>query len=154
MATNMIFLHGFVGKDAELKTTTNNKPMARFSLATTETWKDQQGVKQSKTEWHQIVVWGTKAESVAKIIRKGQELLVKGKLEYNEDKEKKITYAFIKLIDFDFCGKRGDSGNSNHTPDPEFSGREDNREFSPEDDGFPASAPSSSAGSFDDDVPF
>jgi single-strand DNA-binding protein len=127
MGMNKCTLHGHVGKDPELKKTSANKSFCRFSLATTETWKDQSGEKKSKTEWHQIVAWGKQAESIVKFVKKGQEIIVNGKIEYQtvedkNDSSKKVTFTSIKLIDFDFCGKKdGNSGGGSY-PEPEESG--------------------------------
>ena len=128
MGMNRIFLHGFVGKDAELKTASGEKSYCRFSLATTETWKNPAGEKQSKTEWHQIIAWGKKGENAAKFIKKGMELFVDGKVEYQDvadkdDSSKKYRFTSIKMENFDFCGKRGDNGGS-YAPDPEPTGRD------------------------------
>lgn len=145
MGMNKISLHGHVGKDPELKTTKDNNPFCRFSLATTESWKDKSGEKKSKTEWHQIVAWGKQAEAISKYVVKGQELIVEGKVEYQtvedkNDSSKKVTYTSIKLLNFDFCGKKADSGGSGSArPDPEPSG------YTPDSD---------SDSSIDEDIPF
>ena len=59
---NKVLLIGNLGKDPEMKMTPGGQPMCRFSVATTETWKDRDGNKQSKTEWHNVVTWGKQAE--------------------------------------------------------------------------------------------
>jgi single-strand DNA-binding protein len=120
MGMNEVKLHGFVGKDAELKVTSGGKKYCRFSLATTETWKNPDGEKQSKTEWHQIICWGAKGENASKYIKKGKELLITGKIEYTEDKDDKTKkWTTIKMTEFDFCGKLGDTSSSyEHEPEP------------------------------------
>lgn len=124
MSMNECRLHGFVGKDAELKETGAGKKYCVFSLATTENWKDPQGEKQSKTEWHNVIAWGKPGENAAKMIKKGTELIVCGKIEYQPDKENpKVKFTSIKMVSFDFCGKRGDTGGNNY-PEPEPSGRD------------------------------
>ena len=147
MGMNKVTLHGFVGKDAELKTTPGGKSYCKFSLATTEQWKDPQGEKQSKTEWHQIVCWGKAGENAAKYIKKGAELIIEGKIEYQDvldkdDSSKKFRFTTIKMSTFDFCGKRGDNSGGSSSPDPEPSGR----------DAYDSSSNESS--SSDDDIPF
>ena len=69
---NKVLLIGNLGRDPELKSTPSGQQVARFSVATTETWKNQAGEKQSKTEWHNIVVWGKQAEIAEKYLRKGK----------------------------------------------------------------------------------
>lgn len=81
---NKVMLIGNLGKDPELKVTPSGQPVAKFSLATTETWKNPQGEKQSKTEWHNIVVWGKQAEIAEKYLRKGKQILVEGRIQYRE----------------------------------------------------------------------
>lgn len=136
---------GFVGRDPELKMTPNGQALCRFSIATTERWvKD--GEKKEKTEWHNIVAWGKQAEAIEKYVRKGQELLIEGKIEYNtyadkDNPDKKLYSTHIRLDRFEFCGKSNDGGSSR--PDPEPSGY--------------AAEPSSngtSGGNYDEDIPF
>jgi single-strand DNA-binding protein len=148
MGMNKCTLHGHVGKDPELKKTSADKPFCRFSLATTETWKDQSGEKKSKTEWHQVVAWGKQAEAIAKFVKKGQEIIVNGKIEYQtvedkNDSSKKVTFTSIKLIDFDFCGKKDGNSGSGY-PEPEESGYS----------GGGSSDSGAGDSSVDDDIPF
>lgn len=77
-------LIGNLGKNPELKMTSTGNPVARFSLATTETWKNAQGEKQSRTDWHNILVWGKQAEVAEKFLRKGKQVLVEGRIQYRE----------------------------------------------------------------------
>ena len=146
MSTNKLFLHGFLGRDPELKMTPAGVPLCRFSVATTETWKTKEGEKKSKTEWHNVVAWNKQAENIEKFFKKGSEIMLEGKVEYTEaknpaDESKKIWYTHVKLISFDFCGK---SGGSSAAPDPEETGYQG---------GSPAS---DNNGSVDDDqdIPF
>lgn len=149
---NKTFLKGFVGKDPEVKTNQGGDKYARFSLATTEKWKDKQGNQQSKTEWHTIVAFGNVVDVIAKHVRKGSELLVEGKINYQtvegQDGVKKF-FTNIRLINMEFCGKASGSGR----PYPENAGPDYGGGSS--DDGFD-SGPSTPApaGGFDDDIPF
>lgn len=129
MSTNKVILHGFLGKDPELKATPGGATLCRFSVATTENWKDKDGSAKSKTEWHNIVAWGKQGEAIEKFFKKGAEIIIEGKIEYTEgknpaDENKKIWYTHIKLNAFDFCGKKGESG-GHHEPDPEQTGYAD-----------------------------
>ena len=153
-SNNIIFLHGFVGKDAEVKSTPGGQQFARFPFATTETWTNPQGEKQQKTEWHQIIAWAAVADRVGKYIKKGTELNIVGKVEYQERKNEagEVVYppfVNIKLRDFTFCGKKG-TGSSNDRPDPEPSGR-DAYPDQHEDNGNTTSAQN---GGYDEDIPF
>lgn len=76
--------------------------MMRFSLATNEYWKDKDGNRQTRTEWHNVVVFGNRADYLQKIITKGALLAVSGTLRYNKwvDKhEQNRSTAQIHLSD-------------------------------------------------------
>ena len=64
---NKVTLIGNLGKDPEMRSTTNGSRVANFSLATSRTWNDASGTKQEKTEWHRCVVWNTKNSQLADI---------------------------------------------------------------------------------------
>lgn len=153
MSMNKCYLHGNVGQDPQSKTLPDGKMLCRFSIATTETWKNQAGEKQSKTEWHNIAAWGKQAEAISKFVKKGSELLIEGKIEYTQDKDDpKKKYTNIRLITFNFCGKKGSGGGS--TPDPEYSGPEYGSDSqTPDMDEPNASSPAPSTFP-DDDIPF
>ncbi len=71
-------LIGNLGNDPELRDA-NGTPVCSFSVATTERWKDQQGNKQEKTEWHQIVAWGNLATICDQYLSKGSKVYIEGK---------------------------------------------------------------------------
>lgn len=77
---NSVHLIGRLGKDPEVKTFDSNKKKASFTIATTDTYKNQKGEKVEDTQWHNIVVWGALAGIVEKYLKKGQEVMVEGKL--------------------------------------------------------------------------
>jgi single-strand DNA-binding protein len=79
-SVNKVILVGNLGRDPEVKLTPNGKRVASFSIATTERFSDQQGNRQEKTEWHNIVAWGKVAEIVQQYARKGSSIYVEGKL--------------------------------------------------------------------------
>jgi len=81
MSVNKAILIGHLGKDPELKYTTNGRAVATFSLATNENWTDQSGQKQTKTTWHNIVAWGKQAEVINEYCRKGKQLYIEGRIE-------------------------------------------------------------------------
>jgi len=93
---NKVILCGNVGRDPEVKSTENSK-IAKFSLATTEKYKGEE-----KTEWHNIIAWGSLAEIVAKYIRKGSKLLIDGKIQTKKYQEKYYTEILalsIQMLD-------------------------------------------------------
>lgn len=81
MSLNRVTLLGNVGKDPEIRTTQDGKKVANFSLATTERWKDKQGQRQEKTEWHRLVAFDPLATTVEAYVVKGGQLFVEGKLQ-------------------------------------------------------------------------
>lgn len=86
---NKVILIGNLGKDPELRYLEGNIPKARFSLATTEVYKDKAGNRGEHTEWHNIVLWRGLAENAEKLLKKGMQVYIEGKLQTNQwtDKE-------------------------------------------------------------------
>lgn len=81
MSVNKVILVGNLGKDPELRYTPAGAAVVTFSLATSETWKDQHGQKQTKTEWHTIVAWRQLAEICGKYLHKGKQIYCEGSLQ-------------------------------------------------------------------------
>ncbi len=81
---NRVFLVGRLGKDPEQRFTSSGTPVTNFSLATDERWKDQSGERQTRTEWHQIVVWGRLAEICSQYLNKGKLVFIEGRLQTRE----------------------------------------------------------------------
>jgi single-strand DNA-binding protein len=78
---NKVILVGNVGKDPEMKYTPNGVPVAKFSLATNERFKDKSGEWQDRTEWHNVLAWQRLAEIVGEFVQKGSKLYIEGKLQ-------------------------------------------------------------------------
>jgi single-strand DNA-binding protein len=82
---NLIVLVGRIGQDPILRFTNGNStPVANTSLATNTVYRDREGARKEKTEWHRIVVWGEPAKNFAKIVGKGDLVSVQGRLEYRK----------------------------------------------------------------------
>lgn len=81
-SVNKHIIIGHLGRDPEIKYTNNNTPLANFSVATSESWKDKQtGEWQEVTEWHRVVAWRNVAEKVERIgLKKGSLVYVEGKV--------------------------------------------------------------------------
>lgn len=79
---NQVQLLGFVGNDPEIRATTQGKKVANFRLATSESYKDQQGAWQTETSWHTLTAWDGLAERIEQQVKKGSYLLIEGKLVY------------------------------------------------------------------------
>lgn len=86
---NKVILIGNLGKDPELKYFEGNIAKLSFNLATTEFYKDKNGNKVEQTEWHHIVFWRTLAENASKLLKKGSQIYLEGKLQTRQwtDKE-------------------------------------------------------------------
>ncbi|MDF2448158.1 MAG: single-stranded DNA-binding protein [Bacteroidota bacterium] len=86
---NKVILVGNLGKDPELKYLEGNIARANFSIATSEFHKDKNGNRIEQTEWHNIVVWRSMAESAEKLLKKGSQIYLEGKLQTRQwiDKE-------------------------------------------------------------------
>lgn len=77
---NKVQLIGNLGNAPEVKTLDAGKKMAKFSIATHETYRNVKGEKITETQWHNIIVWGKLAEIAEKYLTKGKEVMVEGKL--------------------------------------------------------------------------
>jgi single-strand DNA-binding protein len=106
---NRVTLHGFSGKDPEIKTLESGKKIAKFTFATSESYKDSTGNKQTTTEWHNIIVWDKLADLCEKYVKKGSELILEGKITYGSytNKEGIVKYTTdIVCNGIEFCGKK------------------------------------------------
>lgn len=81
MSLNKVMLIGRLGQDPELRYTAAGTAVCNFSIATSEKWKNQEGVPQEKTEWHKITVWSKLAELCNQYLAKGKQVYVEGKLQ-------------------------------------------------------------------------
>ena len=77
---NRVQLIGHLGNDPEVKTFDGNRTLAKFSMATNEVYKKEGGEKVSETQWHNIVAWNGTAKIIEKLLKKGSEVIVEGKL--------------------------------------------------------------------------
>lgn len=79
-SVNKAVLIGRLGKDPEKRNMTNGDAVTNISLATTESWKDRNGEKQDRTEWHKIVAYRKLAEIMGEYLKKGSQVYIEGKL--------------------------------------------------------------------------
>jgi single-strand DNA-binding protein len=77
---NSVRLVGNLGMDPELKTFDSNKQLARLSLATNESYKNDKGEKVTETQWHTLILWGMQAKLAGDFLKKGDEVAIEGKL--------------------------------------------------------------------------
>ncbi len=114
---NKVILIGRLGKDPEIRNLDGGVKVATFTLATTETFKDKNGVKQEQTEWHNVVLWRGLAEISEKYLNKGSQVYLEGKIKtrsYEKDGTKK--YMTEILVDnMTMLGGKRDNDSSQHT---------------------------------------
>src|SRR4029077_7792377 len=111
MSVNKVILVGRLGRDPETRYTGGGQAVANFSIATDETYKDRNGEKQKRTEWHKIVVWGKQAEIAQQYLKKGSLLFLEGRIQSREwqDKEgQKRTSFEIVASNFRMLGGRAE----------------------------------------------
>jgi single-strand DNA-binding protein len=78
---NKVIIVGNLGDDPQVRYMPNGNAVANISVATSESWKDQQGQQQERTEWHRIVIFGKLAEIAGEYLRKGSQVYLEGKLQ-------------------------------------------------------------------------
>jgi single-strand DNA-binding protein len=98
---NKVTLIGNLGIDPETKTINEKLVLTKFTLATTESYKDEKGEKHSATEWHNIVLWNKQAELAAKYLKKGSKIYLEGKIktrsyENKEGIKKQVTEIIVE----------------------------------------------------------
>jgi single-strand DNA-binding protein len=105
---NKVQLIGNLGQNPEIRTFDNGKAVARFSLATKDSYRDADGKKITETQWHNLVAWGNLAKIIEKYLIKGSEIAVEGKLTHKayDDKDGKKRY-FTEIVMTDMVMLRG-----------------------------------------------
>lgn len=95
---NKVQLIGNLGKDPEITNLDGGKKLAKFSIATNETYKNQKGEKVTDTQWHNIVAWGKTAEIIENYVTKGKEVAIEGKLTSRSYDDKEGVKRYITEI--------------------------------------------------------
>jgi single-strand DNA-binding protein len=106
---NKVQLIGNLGSNPEIKTLEGGKKMAKFSIATNESYRNAKGEKINETQWHNLVAWGKVAEIVEKYLTKGSEVAVEGKLTnrtYNDKEGNKKYFTEIQVNELLMLGER------------------------------------------------
>lgn len=112
MSVNKVILVGNLGKDPELRYTPSGTAVATFTMATTERYKDRDGNRQDKTEWHNIVAWRQLAEICGKYLHKGKQVYIEGKLQTRsyDDRDGNKRYVTEIIVDqMQMLGSRDDA---------------------------------------------
>jgi single-strand DNA-binding protein len=111
-SVNKVILIGRLGKDPELKYTPNGTPVAKFSLATDEVFKDRSGEQQRRTEWHSIVAWNKLAEICGEYLTKGKQVYIEGSIrsrQWEDQSGNKRTSYDIVARNMTMLGSRADT---------------------------------------------
>ena len=119
MGVNKVILVGNVGKDPEVQYVKEDVPVARFTLATSETYKDRNGEKQTNTEWHNITVWRGLAKVVEQYVKKGSQLYIEGKITNRQYEKDGVTKYFTEIVANNMQMLGSKDGSSNYTPPPQ-----------------------------------
>ncbi|MFH4354108.1 MAG: single-stranded DNA-binding protein [Neisseriaceae bacterium] len=120
MSLNRVSLIGRLGRDPEKRFMPSGDPVANFSLATSEFWKDKAGQKQERTEWHHIVIFGKLAEVACSYLKKGQQVYLEGKISSRKymakDHTERIAYDIVcdQMV---MLGSKGE-GSTSFDPPP------------------------------------
>ena len=156
MSVNKAILIGHLGKDPEVRYMPSGEAVANVTLATSETWKDKNGEKQEKTEWHNIVFYKRLAEIAGEYLKKGSQIYVEGRITTEKWQTKegqdryttKIVANEMKMLDRKSAGGSFEVVENQAAPA---------RAAAPSSGSAPvkaAPAAKSSFDNFDDDIPF
>ena len=150
-SVNKVILIGNLGKDPEVKYTPQGTPVAKFTLATNERYKDKEGQWQDRTEWHNITAWARTAEIVGEYLKKGSKVYIEGRLQTHswDDKQTNQKKYMTEIIvnDLVLLTGRGEAGGDSARGAAAGANTFDQR--TPEAEPAPASTPIS-----DEDIPF
>ena len=155
---NKVTLIGHLGKDPEIRRLENGATVAKFSLATNESYKDREGNWQDQTEWHDVVAWRYLAEKAERDFKKGKLVFVEGKLSTRkwEDKDgnprrtTEVVALVLRLLERREGGGGGFNSFPNADDEPNFANNSENNGSS----AASAAKQPEVAEAADDDLPF
>ena len=147
MSLNKAILIGRLGRDPEVRQMPNGEAVCNFSIATSETWKDQHGQKQERTEWHNITLYRRMAEVAGQYLKKGNQVYIEGRIQSRKytgkDGIERTAYEIIGSEMKMLGGKAEGSSENTNTAEPPAPPRRQ----------APAT-PAQPVDDIDDDVPF
>ena|SRR5271154_319579 len=154
---NRVMLIGNLGADPDLKVTPGGQAILKLRLATNESYLDRNNVRQERTEWHRVTVWGRRAEALGKILQKGDSLFVEGRLQtssYEKNGEKRYSTEVV-ANNIVLPGRgRGEGGGREGAGGGGARPSRDVAESPPDDFGDASGGGSSGGGGGEDDIPF
>jgi single-strand DNA-binding protein len=150
---NKVILVGNLGKDPELSYLPSGQSVAKFSLATSRSYKDKNGEMKEETEWHNVVAWGKLGEICAQYLTKGRQAYVEGRIQSRtwEGRDgQKRTSVDIVANDIQMLGGRGEGGGGSAERPSRSMAAERTGGAAPENESQETGAPEIT----DDDIPF
>ncbi|MDU4301377.1 MAG: single-stranded DNA-binding protein [Eikenella corrodens] len=137
MSLNKVILIGRLGRDPECRYLPNGDAVCNFSLATTESWKDQSGQKKERTEWHAITLYRKLAEIAAKYLQKGSLVYLEGRIQSRKytgkDGIERTAYEIV-CSEMKMLGGKAEGGEGQHNPPPPPQARQQSAAPVPQDD--------------------
>ena len=130
-SVNKVIIVGNLGQDPEARFTPQGTAVTNLSIATNESWKNQEGQIQDRTEWHRVVMYGKMAETASEYMRKGSMVYVEGRLrtkEWEDQNQIKRKTTEIMCDNFTMLGRRGDNQSIQNNR-PESSTEDDDLPF-------------------------
>ncbi|HET9579532.1 MAG TPA: single-stranded DNA-binding protein [Usitatibacter sp.] len=155
-SVNKVILIGNLGRDPETRYMPDGGAITNVSIATTETWKDKNGDKQEKTEWHRVAFFGKLAEIAGEYLKKGSQVYVEGRLQtrkwQDKDGQDKYTTEIVANAMQMLGSRQGMGGGAPDMGEPRDSGSA--APSRPAAAGKPAAKTGGKFDDFEDDIPF
>ena len=149
MSVNKVILVGNVGRDPEVKYLEQDVPVARFTLATSESYRAKNGERIESTEWHNIVLWRGLAKVAEQYVKKGSKLYLEGKITHRQYEQEGVTKYFTEIVANNMVML--DSKSQANASPQETKPRANNMQNEPS---APKRAPDFEENEGDDDLPF
>jgi len=121
-SVNKVILIGNLGRDPETRYTTGGDAITNLNIATSEQWKDKNGEKQEKTEWHRVVLFGRQAEIAGEYLKKGRSVYIEGRLQTRKYTDKDGVEKYSTEIVGDRMQLLGSREGSGGGGDADFGG--------------------------------
>ena len=161
-SVNKVILMGNLGKDPEVRFMPNGDAVCNFSIATTDNWKDKNGEKQERTEWHNIVMYRKLAEIAGEYLKKGRPVFIEGRLQTRKWQTKEgqdrytteIIAESMQMLGGRDSGASSSSGSSSAPSQTASQGNDEFNQAPQRTGGAPQAAAATNFDDFEDDIPF
>jgi single-strand DNA-binding protein len=158
---NKVILVGHLGKDPEIRSISNDRKVAKFTLATTETYKDNTGQRVESTEWHNVEFWGPIADVIEKYLKKGSQVYVEGRIRTRSYDDKEGIKRYVTEIvgqNMNMLGGRASGGAANENAsdynEPAYSNTKESNNYGSKPVNRDTPPPFAPADPGEDDLPF